>query len=235
MLKEIEVTAKTVEEALENVKRELGVKEGEFEYQIEDPGSKGFLKIGTRNAVIKATIRFDFYVRKVKEFVERILAFSKYVPDTLEISVDSKDVKVFIHLNGEHLGRMIGKHGKTISALQHLATIYINRLTDTKTTVLIDVGDYKDRRKELIRKIARKKAFSVIQTGKSIQLDPMFAFERRIVHETIKSISGVQSFSKGLEPYRYVVIEPARKSRKKGNPIQKGGSIGYETNRTQAG
>jgi len=234
-LKEIVVSAKTVEEAVDSAKREHDLREGEYNYQVEDPGSRGFLKIGSRNASILVTVQTEHYVRKVKEFIENVLSFSKYVPQSLAVKAEHRDAKIFIHLDGAHLGRMIGKHGKTISALQHLATIFVNRITDTKMTVLIDVGDYKDRRKELIRKIARNKAFMVIQTGKSVQLDPMFAFERRIVHETIKSISGVQSFSKGLEPYRYVVIEPEKKGRRKSVSRIKGGVEDFEDNRSQAG
>jgi len=234
-LKEFVVSAKTVEEAVDSVKRENGFREGEFEYRVEDPGSRGFLKIGSRNASISVIVRTEYYVRKVKEFIETVLSFSKYAPQSLAVKAEHRDAKIFVHLDGAHLGRMIGKHGKTISALQHLATIFINRSTDTKMTVLIDVGDYKDRRKELIKRIARNKALTVIQTGKSVQLDPMFAFERRIVHETIKSISGVQSFSKGLEPYRYVVIEPEKKGRRKHRTSPKGGVIDFEDHRSQAG
>lgn len=234
-MKEFEVTAKTVEEALDVVKSEQGYLENEYDYQIEDPGSKGFLKIGTRNAIIKISVKNEYFARRVKEFIEKILSFSLYIPESLSVSVESKDARIFIHLDGEHLGRMIGKHGKTISALQHLATIFVNRLTDTKMTVFIDVGDYKDRRKDLIRKIAKKKASVVVETGKSIQLDPMFAFERRIVHETVKAISGVQSFSRGLEPYRYVVIEPAKKARKRKPTPKEGASYDCQSDHTQAG
>jgi len=234
-LKEIVVSAKTVEEAVDSTKRDHDLREGEFSYRVDDPGSRGFLKIGSRNASISVTVLTEYYVRKVKEYIEIVLSFSKYVPQSLVVKVEHRDARIFIHLDGAHLGRMIGKHGKTISALQHLATIFVNRLTDTKMTVLIDVGDYKDRRKELIRKIAKNKAFTVIQTGKSVQLDPMFAFERRIVHETIKSISGVQSFSKGLEPYRYVVIEPEKKGRRKNGAQPKGGATDFEDHCSQAG
>ena len=111
------------------------------------------------------------------------------------------------------MGRIIGKHGKTISALQHIANIYVNRITDVKAVVLLEVGDYKDRRKEIIEKIAFQNAKKAKYQGERIELDPMFSFERRIVHETIKKMNGVRSYSKGLEPYRFVVIEPQSRTK----------------------
>ncbi|HPE67942.1 MAG TPA: RNA-binding cell elongation regulator Jag/EloR [Thermotogota bacterium] len=208
-LKQIELTARTPEEALEKIQGEWLFEETEFEYEVLDPGSKGFLKIGSREASVCVRILNGYFARKVGEYIHDILGFSSDGLAETSIRTQAKDARIHVFLEGTHLGRMIGKHGKTISAIQHLANIFVNRLTDSKVLVFVEVGDYKDRRKEIIRKIARQNALQVSRTGSRIQLDPMFAFERRIVHETIKKIPGVKSFSMGLEPYRYVVIEPS--------------------------
>ncbi len=213
-MKEIEISNKTVEDALNEVKHKWNLNEGEYEYEVVDPGSKGFLKIGSRDAQIKVKLTSKYFSRMVAEYVKQILDFSKDTSSDLQIQTEESDSKIFVYLKGNNLGRMIGKHGKTISALQHLANIYVNRVTESKVNVFIEVGDYKDRRREIIKKIARQYAYKVIKTGKKIELDPMFAFERRIIHETVKSISGVKSFSMGLEPYRYVVIEPVKRPQK---------------------
>ncbi|HOO32556.1 MAG TPA: RNA-binding cell elongation regulator Jag/EloR [Thermotogota bacterium] len=210
-MKEFEITGKTVDAALTDAEEKWGLTDNEYDYEVLDPGSKGFLKIGSRDATIKINMKTDFFARKVRDYISDILHFSNGSDNNdVNITYRTKNSKIFINLSGEHLGRIIGKHGKTISALQHISNIYVNRITDIKVVVYIEVGDYKDRRKEIIQKIAIQNAKRAKMTNKRIQLDPMFAFERRIVHEAIKGVKGVKSYSKGLEPYRYVVIEPYR-------------------------
>src|SRR6056297_292187 len=212
-MKELEIAGKTVEIALEDAEREWGLTDNEYEYEVIDPGSKGFLKIGSRNALIKINMKTDFFARKVCDYIIAILNFSNGINHDLKIKYKIRNGKIYINLFGEEMGRIIGKHGKTISALQHIANIYVNRITDVKAVVLLEVGDYKDRRKEIIEKIALQNAKRAKYQGERIQLDPMFSFERRIVHETIKKMNGVRSYSKGLEPYRFVVIEPQKRSK----------------------
>lgn len=209
-MKELEISAKTVEAALEDAQKKWGLSSNEFDYEVLDPGSKGFLKIGSRDAVIKVSMKTDFFARKVCDYIKKILSYSNDMDQGFKLNHTIRNGKIFINLFGDELGRIIGKHGKTISALQHIANIYVNRITDIKVVVYLEVGDYKDRRKEIIEKIALQNAKKVRQNKVRIQLDPMFSFERRIVHEAIKKVSGVKSYSKGLDPYRYVVIEPQR-------------------------
>ena len=209
-MKELEIAGRTVEMALEDAEKKWGLKENEYDFEVIDPGSKGFLKIGSRDALIKINMKTDFFARKVCDYITSILNYSNGINHDLKIKFKIRNGKIYINLFGEELGRIIGKHGKTISALQHIANIFVNRITDVKAIVLLEVGDYKDRRKEIIEKIALQNAKRVKYQGDKIELDPMFSFERRIVHETIKRINGVRSYSKGLEPYRYVVIEPQK-------------------------
>jgi spoIIIJ-associated protein len=210
-MKELEITGRTIEIALEEAEKKWGLNHNEYEYEVLDPGSKGFLKIGSRDALLKLTMKTDYFARKVCDYLAGILSFSNGISQDLKIKYKIRNGKIYINLFGEEMGRIIGKHGKTISALQHIANIYVNRITDVKAVVLLEVGDYKDRRKEIIEKIAFQNAKKAKYQGERIELDPMFSFERRIVHETIKKINGVRSYSKGLEPYRFVVIEPQKK------------------------
>jgi spoIIIJ-associated protein len=212
-MKEIEITGRTIEIALEEAEKKWGLHHNEYEYEVLDPGSKGFLKIGSRDALLKLTMKTDYFARKVCDYLAGILSFSNEISQDLKIKYKIRNGKIYINLFGEEMGRIIGKHGKTISALQHIANIYVNRITDVKAVVLLEVGDYKDRRKEIIEKIAFQNAKKAKYQGERIELDPMFSFERRIVHETIKKINGVRSYSKGLEPYRFVVIEPQKRDK----------------------
>lgn len=212
-MKELEITGRTIEIALEEAEKKWGLNHNEYEYEVLDPGSKGFLKIGSRDALLKLTMKTDYFARKVCDYLAGILSFSNEISQDLKIKYKIRNGKIYINLFGEEMGRIIGKHGKTISALQHIANIYVNRITDVKAVVLLEVGDYKNRRKEIIEKIAFQNAKKAKIQGKRIELDPMFSFERRIVHETIKKMNGVRSYSKGLEPYRFVVIEPQKRDK----------------------
>ena len=212
-MKELEITGRTIETALEEAEKKWDLNNNEYEYEVIDPGSKGFLKIGSRDALVKITMKTDFFARKVCDYIGNILNFSNGISHDLKIKHKIRNGKIYINLFGDEMGRIIGKHGKTISALQHIANIYVNRITDVKAVVLLEVGDYKDRRKEIIEKIAFQNAKKAKYQGERIELDPMFSFERRIVHETIKKMNGVRSYSKGLEPYRFVVIEPQQRDK----------------------
>src|SRR6056297_375467 len=216
-MKELEITARTIETALEEAEKRWGLNQNEYEYEVLDPGSKGFLKIGSRDAQLKIIMKTDYFARKVCDYISSILNFSTGMSHDLKIKYKIRNGKIYINLFGEEMGRIIGKHGKTISALQHIANIYVNRITDVKAVVLLEVGDYKDRRKEIIEKIALQNAKKAKYQRERIELDPMFSFERRIVHETIKKMNGVRSYSKGLEPYRFVVIEPQKGYQGNGN------------------
>ncbi len=230
-MKGFEVTSKSVEQAIEEVQNQYHFDPDEFSYEIIDPGSRGFLKFGSRDAVIHVSIQNTYYARKVASFIETLLRFSKDLDSDLIVTYRTQDSKILIQLEGAHLGRMIGKHGKTLSALQHLSNIFVNRLTDSKVTVLLEIGNYKERRKETLTQLATHCAQKVQVSGKRIHLDPMFSFERRIVHESIKKIKGIRSYSKGLEPYRYVVIEPSHnrsnsmKQKRKRKEIDTHGSV----------
>ena len=192
------------------LEEEMKINKNEYEYIIIDKGSNGFLGFLARDAVVEVTIKKEFYERKLEEFLKNIVS---YFDSDINVSVFSKNPRLFIaKIDGEGIGKLIGKHGKGLGALQHIATIFLNRLSDIKITVIIDAGDYREKRKELIKKIV-KNAIEKIRNGASrVELDPMFSFERRLVHEFLKQYPNVYSFSEGIEPYRYVVIERREKN-----------------------
>jgi len=197
---------KTVEEALKSVFKDFDVKDDEFSYEIIDKGFRGIFGIGFKPMKLKVVLKKNYFERKVKEFIEHILSF--YNGDiNYEISVKANQKGFVIIIDSEDVGRLIGKHGKALGALQHIVNLYINRLSDKKLNVIIEVGDYKRKRRELLKKIVAEAAENVLKSRKKVILDPMFAFERRIVHELVKSYPKLHSYSIGLEPYRRVIIE----------------------------
>jgi len=207
-MKKIRSTASTVEEAIEKVVKEYDLKEGEFEYEIVEKGFKGILGFFSKEAVVDLTIKREYYERRIKEF---LLGIVKNADLDVGINVTSKGRTFYVKVRGSNVGRLIGKHGKTLGALQHILTIFVNRLSDVKLSVVIDAGEYREKRKKQLESIAKNAVREVMQNKGKVVLDPMFSFERKIIHEVVKKYKGVKSYSVGVEPYRKVVIEYAKK------------------------
>ncbi|WP_448535466.1 RNA-binding cell elongation regulator Jag/EloR [Pseudothermotoga sp.] len=202
-MKKIKISAPTVEEALQRAKERFDLREGEYEHTVIDKGSKGIFGLFAKNAEVEIVFNAKYFVRKLEEFLSKVLNSCGEVV----VRVSCSGRRFLVELDGEDLGRLIGKHGKTLAALQHVAMIYLNRMSDTKLSVLVDAGQYKKRRKKNLEAIVKQAIQRAKLTKTKVMLDPMFAFERRIVHELVKQHKDVKSYSVGVEPYRKVVIE----------------------------
>ena len=112
----------------------------------------------------------------------------------------------YVNIDGENISNLIGYRGATINALQVLATAIANKYSTSKTIVIVDVCNYKEKREKTLEELAEKISQRVIKTGKSITLDPMSAYERKIIHTKLQENEKVKTFSKGEEPHRRVVI-----------------------------
>lgn len=117
----------------------------EISYKIIQEPSKGFLGIGKKPLIIEAYPNEKYLINRVKNFLKNILSYFEEDVD-ININYHNKNLKVF--LEGENLGKVIGKQGRNLGALQHLTMIYVNRMTDTKCDVKLDVGDYRKNRKK---------------------------------------------------------------------------------------
>ena len=105
---------------------------------------------------------------------------------------------------------LIGKHGKTINALQFLAQTLFNHRGRSKWIITLNVGDYRQRRQQILQRLAQKSAREVIATGKPVYLDPMPSFERKIMHQELSDNEFVETRSEGVDPHRYVIVAPKR-------------------------
>ncbi|AEH50723.1 R3H domain-containing nucleic acid-binding protein [Pseudothermotoga thermarum] len=202
-MRKVTVSASTVEEALEIAKKQHNLLDGEFEYKIVDKGFKGFFGLFARNAVVEITFKSNYYERKLREFFQTI--FAKF--GQVEINISSSGKKFTVKLNGENLKEWAVKNKEVVPAIQHLATILINRVSDTKLCVEVDVGDLKEKRQKNLHEIVEQAISKVKNGAKKIVLEPMSAKERRMVHELVKRYKHLKSYSIGVEPYRRVVIE----------------------------
>lgn len=125
-----------------------------------------------------------------------------------DVQVDQANGVLTGSVEGDDLGLFIGRGGQTIDAVQHLAQRIVFRGGAPEVRVVIDADGYRKRREEALRSIAADAAEESLRSGEAIELDPMPASERRIVHEYLRERGGVQTHSEGDEPERYLVVEP---------------------------
>jgi spoIIIJ-associated protein len=124
------------------------------------------------------------------------------------VEVEERDGVLTGRLDGENVGLFIGRHGQTIDAVQHLAQRIVFPEGPSSTRVVIDANGYRERRAEALRGEADDAADQAISTGRSVELDPLPASERRVVHEYLRERDDVETHSEGDEPERYLVISP---------------------------
>lgn len=125
-----------------------------------------------------------------------------------EVSAEVRDGRVYVSVEGVDSALLIGHHGQTLDAIQELMRSAIQRQVRSRVLITLDVQGYRERRKETLQERARELAARVIEEGE-MEFEPMNAFERKVIHDTVGEIEGVTSFSEGEEPYRRVVIAPA--------------------------
>ncbi|GMA48188.1 RNA-binding cell elongation regulator Jag/EloR [Tetragenococcus muriaticus] len=120
--------------------------------------------------------------------------------------------RIIFDLDTDKKGILIGHHGKTLNALQYLAQVYVHRIAKNKLSIEVNVGDYRQKRQEVLQKLAEQTAEKVKHTKRAAFLEPMPAFERKQIHSVLSKNKDITTHSEGDEPYRYLVVEPVKKS-----------------------
>lgn len=209
-LKVTEKNGKTVEEAVSAALKELGIEREDAEIEIIEEGSKGFLGLGSKDAVVKVTEKFDVEKAAVK-FLDSMV--SKIVED-VDYDVEYNDKGIKIIMSGSDMGILIGRRGDTLDSLQYLTSIYVNKYSKEYIKVYLDTENYREKRHDTLVRLARRLASQVVREGKSITLEPMSPNERRIIHSTLQNNRLVTTGSIGDEPDRRVVISLGDQKRK---------------------
>lgn len=199
----IEKTGKTVDEAVSEALKILNTSIDEVEVTILEQGSKGFLGIGFKPARVLVKKIFD-PVNISKNFLREIFAAMNMAVEIEIEFIDNKQLN--INLKGEDMGVIIGKRGQTLDSLQYLVNLVVNKGDASYISVSLDTEDYRSRRKETLETLALNLAKKVKHTRKSVVLEPMNPYERRIIHSTLQNDKYVTTYSEGEEPFRHIVI-----------------------------
>lgn len=208
MKKEITVQAKTVEEAVAEGAKKLGTSADNVEYEVIEEAKKGFLGMGSAPATVKIAYVFK-PLEAARSFVETLITDLG-----LDASVDIHDDgsgEALMEISGADAGVLIGHHGDTLDAFQYLVNLAANKKeTDERkyTRIAIDIENYREKREQTLRTLADRMAAKVKKTGKSVTLEPMNAYERRIIHAQVQNTAGVSTSSVGVEGNRRVVVYP---------------------------
>lgn len=144
---------------------------------------------------------------RVRELIERVVATMGL--DEADVEVEETDDEIRAHVRGEDVGLLIGKHGSTIDALQHLASraAYGNESGDRKA-VVVDAAGYRERREAALQRAADQAVSDALKSGRAVELEPMSAYERRTVHTYLRDRTEIQTHSEGDEPDRRLVVTP---------------------------
>ena len=214
----ITVTAKTVEDAITQASVQLGVSSDRLQYEVVEKGSAGVLGglFGSRPAIIRA--------KKIETVDDKAVEFLNSVFDAMGISVDvetklnEEEKELEVNLTGGEMGILIGKRGQTLDSLQYLVSLVVNKKTDEYLRVKLDTENYRARRKETLETLAKNIAYKVKRTKRSVALEPMNPYERRIIHSALQNYKYVFTRSEGEEPFRHVVISLKREERRERRP-----------------
>jgi spoIIIJ-associated protein len=221
----VEAEGDTVGEAKWVALRELekldpGIDKSAVRFQVLSEGERGLLGVGYTPARVIATVdRSDApapqpaprdespLAAEVRELVETIAAG---IGVRCRIDVRETDDAVTATCSGADLGLLIGKRGQTIDAIQYLVNAILFRThADDRKSAVVDAAGYRARRRETVHAVATRSAERAVASGSPVELEPMTAVERKLVHERLKDVPGVQTRSEGTEPNRFVVVLPS--------------------------
>jgi spoIIIJ-associated protein len=206
----IESTGRSVDEALQRALDALGARRADVRVEILDSGSSGFLGlIGSR----PVRVRVERLLRRhdsIRDLVVDLLA-SMQIPAEVQVEQNGELIDVSITTQGLD-GLLIGRRGQTLTALQHVIGRLISKEFGQNGRVEVDVGDYRRRREAQLVEKARALALKVKATGREINLEPLHAPDRRIVHLALAGIQGVRTYTVGQGLHRNVVIAPDPRS-----------------------
>jgi spoIIIJ-associated protein len=204
----IEFSAKTVADAVTAACQHFSVASDKLEMEVIEEGKAGILGFGAKPAIIKARVKATL-VDNVKMFLNDVFA-AMNIEVVVNVEYNEEEKSMNINLVGDDMGMLIGKRGQTLDSLQYLVSLVVNKETEDYIRVKVDTENYRERRKATLENLAKNMAHKVKRIRRSVTLEPMNPYERRIIHAALQDDKYVSTHSEGDEPYRRVVITPKR-------------------------
>ncbi len=209
MIKSIEVSGKTEEEAISSALKQLGVTRDEVSVEIIERAKSGFLGLGASPALVRVSYdERDGQREKVESFLSGLLE-RMGVEAEMELT-EREDGGINVNLSGKGMGAVIGRRGETLDAIQHLVNYSVNRGSEKRMHVSVDAENYRSKREESLVRLAEKMAAKAIKYKRSMALEPMNSYERHVIHTALQNYEGVSTASTGSEPNRRVVVNYER-------------------------
>jgi len=239
-MNETRTIAPTVEEAIRRGAEELGLPQETFEVEVLDKGGKGLFGLGSRQARVRLTVRAyeapsaaeapepaaeaaaDLGEEEsdeealrvtrdtVQELLQRMGVEAEIHAAWGEPDAPGKIRPLHVDIHGDDLSLLIGRRGETLSALQYITRLIVGKELKRPISVLIDVEGYRARREQQLRRLARRMASQAVETSRTMTLEPMPAYERRIIHLELRDDPNVDTLSVGEGRHRKVTIIPRR-------------------------
>lgn len=200
----IEVSAKTVNDAITEACQKLTITSDKLEYEVIDEGSNGFLGFNAKPARIKAKVKSSID-DKAKDFLNEVFSAMNMIV-SVTTSYNEENNTLDIDLAGDEMGVLIGKRGQTLDSLQYLVSLVVNKDVENYIRVKVDTENYRQRRKDTLENLAKNISYKVKRTKRSVSLEPMNPYERRIIHSALQNDRYVTTHSEGEEPFRRVVV-----------------------------
>jgi len=204
MMEYREFSSRTVDSALTEATIQLGTTSDQIEYEIIEKGSTGILGFGIKPAIIKVRKKYS-PEEDAKSFLQNVTSAMGMTVEVV-IKMDEENHTMEIDLSGDEMGVLIGKRGQTLDALQYLTNLAVNKNAEEYFKIKVDTEDYRKRRKDTLEGLAKNIAFKVKRTKKSVALEPMNPYERRIIHSALQGDRYVSTHSEGEDPFRHVVV-----------------------------
>lgn len=223
MSKIIVSEGKTTSEAIEKGLKELNLHRDQVEIKVLEQEKRSFFDIlAPRVVKVELTVKekpqkeekilTEEDLEETKNNVEKFIKeFLKNLGEEYKYEINIEKNEINVKIDGGNSGTLIGYRGETLNALQHILSLIANKHTSAKVRVLLNVDGYKEKREKTLEELALKVSKTVIRTNKSITLEPMNAYERKIIHSKLQNMTDIRTHSIGEEPHRRIVIEKVNK------------------------
>jgi spoIIIJ-associated protein len=206
-MKSVIKSAKTVEEAVDIALKELGLEREDVSIEVlEEPSKRFFGLMGTTPAKVKVV--GDKELEHLAESFLKELLENMNIEGSIQASKNKNEIFVKVDgISSTDKGILIGKRGSTLDSIQYLLSLSLNKNRDKYVKVTLDIEDYREKREQTLVELAKKLANTVKKNKKTIRLEPMNPYERRIIHSALQGDKGIVTYSEGEEPYRRVIVQ----------------------------